>query len=381
MSTDDRIKRLNTAMLSTELDAYLALTTSDIRWLTGFSKVFDEEKAHALLVTSTRLKADPQRLLHTDMRYSGSIRPQSSGVLEVLDDERKPHSQFLVEQLEALLAKASTHTETLRIGVEAEMPLNAYRALDKSLADAGFSAYELVELPGFIQNLRAIKDPEEIASIKAAQSITDAGFLHLLEYIKPGLSEFEVAVELEFYLRRMGSEGVAFGAIVGSGPNGANPHAVPGDRQIQRGDLIVLDFGAKLDDYRSDMTRTVAVGPASERQRQIYGTVLQAQLTALEMMKAGLACVKPFDRVNEIFAEQGFGNLEHGLGHGVGIDIHEAPVLASKAEGDLAVGHVVTVEPGIYIAGYAGVRIEDFGAVTAEGFDNFTASTKELIEI
>jgi Xaa-Pro aminopeptidase len=147
------------------------------------------------------------------------------------------------------------------------------------------------------------------------------------------------------------------------------------------GDLVVLDFGAKLDDYRSDMTRTIAIGRASERQREIYDCVLKAQLAALAMIGQDVDCVAPVDKVNEIFAAAGFEALPHGLGHGVGIDIHESPVLAAKAVGKMAVGHVVTVEPGIYIEGVAGVRIEDFGVITADGFDDFTTSPKQLFEL
>ncbi|MCL2135983.1 MAG: Xaa-Pro peptidase family protein [Coriobacteriia bacterium] len=391
MGTDERLQRTNEALGEHELDAYLATHTSDIRWLTGFSHVFDDEAAHAMLVTSDRLTKDPLRLLHTDMRYSGAMKPLSSGVLDVLDDERKSHSLFIVEQLKAINVSLSgvnsptglglAASKPLRIGIEADILLTFYRSLVKAFDEADLGSYELVEVPSLVTQLRAVKDASEIASMKESQKITDAAYTYLLDYIKAGQTEFEIATELDFFMRRQGSEGVSFGSIVGSGPNSANPHAVPGSRQIQTGDMIVLDFGAKLDDYRSDMTRTVAVGKASARQREIYETVLEAQLATLGTVKAGIPNAEPYQRVNEIFAAKGYGPLTHGLGHGVGIDIHESPTLAAGVEGELQVGHVVTVEPGIYLEGDVGVRIEDFGAITAEGIDNFTASTKELIEL
>jgi len=380
MSTDQRLTRINQKMVERELHAYLATKTSDIRWLTGFSQIFDEEQAHALLVVSTLATDVPVRLMHTDMRYSSAMRQKNDGVLDVLDDERKAHSKFLVEQIESTIKGKVGSGASIRLGIENDLSLSAYRSLVKAFDESDFSV-ELVELPGFVIDLRAVKDAQEIEAMRVTQQITDAGYLHMLEYLKPGLTEAEAAVELEFFMRRLGSQGLSFGSIVGSGPNAANPHAVPGTRRLAKGDFVVLDFGAKLDDYRSDMTRTVVLGKASDHQRQIYNTVLEAQLAALAMIKAGLPTVEPFDRVNQIFAERGFGPLTHGLGHGVGIDIHESPVLATGAQDSLVVGHVVTVEPGIYIEGSDGVRIEDFGAVTEDGFDNFTASSKELFEL
>ncbi|MDR2957601.1 MAG: Xaa-Pro peptidase family protein [Coriobacteriales bacterium] len=380
MSINERLHRLDNVMTDQNLDAYLATNTSDIRWLTGFSHVFDSEQAHAMLVSSSLLTNDPLRLLHTDMRYSGAMRQQNDGTLDVLDDERKPHSQFVIEQFTAL-ATSKYRDKTLRIGIETDLSLAVFRSLTKALDESELGAYELVELPGYIQALRAVKDLDEIQALKNAQQITDAGFIHMLEFLKPGQSEAEVAVELEFFIRRIGSEDVSFSAIIGSGPNSAIPHAIPGKRQLERGDFVVMDFGAKLDDYRSDMTRTVVIGSASEYQREIYATVLTAQLAALVMISPGVKMVVPYDKVNAIFAEHGFEPLTHGLGHGVGIDIHEAPTMALKSEGELVVGHVVTVEPGIYIEGFGGVRIEDYGAVTESGFDNFTTSAKELVEL
>jgi len=382
MSVDARLARAGAALQAEQFDVYLATKTADIRWLTGFSRVFDLEQAHVLLVIAGHLAGgSPQLWLHTDTRYSGAMRPLMAGVLDKLDDERKTHSRFLAESAKALMLATRTPPEPLRIGIEADLPLFFYRALTKALDEALQLPYQLVEKLAFVEALRAVKDDAEIATMRHAQSITDAGLMHMLEYLKPGLTEVEAAIELEFYMRSHGSEGLAFDTILASGPNSAVPHAIPGSRVLQRGDFVLMDFGAKYDDYRSDMTRTVVLGQADERQRLIYETVLQAQTEAIAMVRPGLDQSAPQTHVNELFAAAGFGDLMHGLGHGVGIDIHELPVLGLRLEGQLEVGNVVTVEPGIYEEGFGGVRIEDYGVVTPTGYDDFTQSPKSLIEL
>jgi Xaa-Pro aminopeptidase len=230
--------------------------------------------------------------------------------------------------------------------------------------------------------LRAVKDAEEIRALRAAQAITDAAFTHMLGYLRPGLTEREAATELEFFMRRAGADGVAFPSIIASGPNSAVPHAVPGNRVFERGDFVLMDFGARLDDYRSDMTRTVVLGEADERQRAMYEAVLAAQAAVARALRPGMSGHEAQGIADAALAERGFeGRLIHSLGHGVGIDIHELPVLAPKAEAKLQLGHVVTVEPGVYLEGIGGVRIEDFGVITENGFETFTQSPHELIEL
>jgi len=385
MSQNARLERTAAALQEGQLDLYLATKTSDIRWLTGFSRVFDAESAHALLVAAPAA-GEPQLWLHTDTRYSGAMRPQMAGVLDRLDDERKAHSQFLAESLGELTrpgggSGARESATALRLGIEADLPLYAFRAITKALDGVDGLHYELVEKSDFLETLRSVKDSAEVATMRAAQAITDAGFKHMLDYLKPGLTEAEAAIELEFYMRRQGSEGLSFATILASGPNSAVPHAIPGARVLQAGDFVLMDFGARLDDYCSDMTRTVVLGTADERQRQLYTTVLAAQTEALAMLRPGLEKTAPQLHVNQLFAAAGFADLTHGLGHGVGIDIHELPVLSVKGEGCLEVGNVVTVEPGLYETDFGGVRIEDYGVVTVDGFDDFTASPKELIEL
>jgi Xaa-Pro aminopeptidase len=270
----------------------------------------------------------------------------------------------------------------VRIGVEADLRLDVYRAFGKAFSEQETLSVEFVEVPSLITGLRALKDTEEIGLLKAAQAITDAAFAHMLDYLRPGLTEREAACELEFFMRRNGASGLAFSSILASAANSAIPHAIPTDRILERGDFVLMDFGAKFDDYCSDMTRTVVLGKASEQQRAMYAAALAAQTVVRAALKPGMTGLAAQALAEEVIAEQGFaGKLIHGLGHGVGIDIHELPVLAPSVEEKLEVGHVVTVEPGVYLEGIGGVRIEDFGIITEQGFEDFTQSPHELIEL
>lgn len=232
--------------------------------------------------------------------------------------------------------------------------------------------------------LRAIKDAGEIACIAEAQKITDAAFEHILNFITPERTELEVALELEFFMRRHGSEGVAFDTITVSGPASSLPHGVPSDVKLREG-FLTMDFGARVDGYCSDMTRTVVIGHADEEMKRIYDTVLSAQAAALDGMRGGMRCRDADEIARRIIRDAGYGEcFGHSLGHGVGLFIHEFPRISPKASETsvLEAGHVVTVEPGIYIEGKYGCRIEDMVAIRDDGsVMNFTASTKDLIEL
>ncbi len=236
-------------------------------------------------------------------------------------------------------------------------------------------------LDSWLAALRTVKTPEQIEAIRRAQALTDEGFAYILERIEAGRTEREVALDLEFAMRRAGADGMAFDCIVVAGENGSLPHGVPGDRVIRRGDLITMDFGALLDGWHSDMTRTVAVGEVEDWQRDIYETVLKAQETCLWGLKAGVTCAAGDALARDVIDAAGYGAyFGHGTGHGVGLQIHEAPSLSPRGgERPLAVGEVVTVEPGIYLPGKGGVRIEDMAVITADGIENLTKSPKNLI--
>lgn len=230
------------------------------------------------------------------------------------------------------------------------------------------------------EEMRAVKSRGELAFIKQAQEMTDKTFSYILERIKPGRTEREVMLDMEFYMRGLGSEGVAFDFIVVSGKNSSLPHGVPTDKPIEKGDFVTMDFGACVGGYRSDMTRTVAVGAVSDEQKKVYATVLRAQKESLAAVKAGLVC-KDVDKVaRDIIYSAGYeGCFGHGLGHSVGIEIHENPCFNTRCEAVLKAGTIMTVEPGIYLENRFGVRIEDMVYVTEDGCENLTNSSKELI--
>lgn len=231
-----------------------------------------------------------------------------------------------------------------------------------------------------LRDMRAVKSEYELSLIKCAQELTDKTFSYICERIEAGRSEREVMLDMEFYMRRLGSEGVSFDFIVVSGKNSSLPHGVPTNKKIEKGDFVTMDFGAVTKGYRSDMTRTVAVGSVNEEQKHIYSTVLRAQEAAISAVKAGIVC-RDIDKIaRDIIAGEGFGDcFGHGLGHSVGIEIHEMPAFNTRCETVLKHGTVMTVEPGIYLENKFGVRIEDMVYVTDSGCINITNSPKNLI--
>ncbi len=231
-----------------------------------------------------------------------------------------------------------------------------------------------------LEQMRAIKTREELALIQKAQKLTDDTFTYILDRIQVGRSEKDVMLDMEFYMRKLGSEGVSFDFIVVSGKNSSLPHGVPTDKRIESGDLLTMDFGAIVEGYHSDMTRTVAVGQVSQEQKKVYDTVLQAQQAALDAVRPGLVC-KDIDRVaRDIIYKAGYeGCFGHGLGHSVGIEIHENPNFNMRCDTILQPGTIMTVEPGIYLENKFGVRIEDMVYVTEDGCLNLTESRKDLI--
>lgn len=231
-----------------------------------------------------------------------------------------------------------------------------------------------------IDESRITKTDYEIESIKAAQKIAEDAFDHILTFIKPGVTEKQIALELDFYMLSHGAEAISFETIAVTGQKSSMPHGVPDDTVVKSGDFITMDFGAVVNGYHSDMTRTVAVGEITEEQKLVYETVLTAQRSALAILKAGLDCCEADKAARQVIEDAGYGEyFGHSTGHGVGVEIHEAPTLAPKSKGALQVGNVVTIEPGIYIPGKFGVRIEDMALITENGFENLTTTPKELI--
>lgn len=231
-----------------------------------------------------------------------------------------------------------------------------------------------------IDEIRKIKTQAQVEAIVKAQRISERAFEHILSFISTEKSEKDVALELEYFMLRNGADALSFETIAVSGKNSSLPHGVPSDKKIENGDFITMDYGAVVDFYHSDMTRTVAVGEVSSKQAEVYETVLKAQMAGLKKIKAGVPCSEVDGVSRDIIRNAGYGEyFGHGLGHGVGVEIHELPTLNPSSKEILKAGHIVTVEPGIYLPGEFGVRIEDMALVTDDGCVNLTECEKKLI--
>ena len=304
----------------------------------------------------------------TDGRYIEAAQTYAKNCEVVLQERIYPQiSQILNEMgCKNLLVESS------------RMTVSVYNSLKGVLKSTSVSTDDTLDK--MINSLRSVKTADEIENIKAAQKITDDAFAHILGFIKPGVTEREIGLELDFYMLSHGGEALSFETIAVSGKNSSMPHGVPSDKKIENGDFITMDYGTVVNGYHSDMTRTVAVGYADDEMKKVYETVLSAQNTCLDSLKAGLSCREGDALAREVIEKAGYGkHFTHSTGHGVGIEIHEFPNLSSLSDTVLTPGHIVTVEPGIYIPGKFGVRIEDMAVITENGCEDITHSPKELI--
>ncbi len=262
-----------------------------------------------------------------------------------------------------------------KLGFEEEyMPVSAFQTWEKNLTAALVPAQKLVN------DLRAAKDEEEIALMLKAQEITDKAFDEICKFIQPGMTEQEIAAKLQYDMLRLGAMRMSFDPIVASGPNGSKPHAIPGERKVQKGDFITMDFGCVYGGYCSDMTRTVALGEPTEEMKKVYQTVLEAQLAGIAVTRAGIPGRDIDAAARKVIEDAGYGEyFGHGYGHSLGIEVHESPNANTREETLLPVGAAVSAEPGIYLPGKFGVRIEDVTVLTADGCVDITKSPKELI--
>lgn len=324
--------------------------------------------AAKLLVTADRA------LLVTDGRY----RDQSAEQVAAAGAEVDIEIGRATEQLQALDRASS---RAARLGLEADDVSWSDQQRFASNLSCVAAGGSVLPTHGLVEALRVVKDAGELARIEQAADVADVALAQVKEHLRAGLTELQFAIELDFEMRRRGADGVAFDTIVAAGPNGALPHAQPSDRRIGDGELVVVDFGAEVDGYRSDMTRTLSVGPVTSGElTDVLDAVLVAQRAGVRALRPGAkggdidaACRESLDRA-------GYGELFlHGTGHGVGLEIHEAPALAPGATDILVEGAVVTVEPGAYIHGVGGARIEDTLVVTATGARALTKSTKDTI--
>ena len=339
-------------------DAALIISPVNRRYYTGMPSTDG-----ALLVTPT------DAVLLVDFRYIERARQVAAGCEVVLRDRLFP-------QLRALLEARGART----LAVETErMTVAEFSRLRAGLP--GIMLRESGELDREITRQRAVKTPGEIESVRAAQRITDRSFTELLNFLRPGITERQAACELVRLMREFGSEGEAFDTIAVAGPNSSMPHGVPTDRPLAAGDFFTLDFGAKKDGYCSDMTRTVAIGYATDEMRQVYDTVLRAQRAALAVIRPGVSCREIDGTARQIIEEEaGYrGCFGHSLGHSLGLEIHESPVFSPLSQDTTQAGNLLSVEPGIYLEGRFGVRIEDIVWITESGCENLTGSAKELL--
>ncbi|WP_164914377.1 M24 family metallopeptidase [Aminipila luticellarii] len=264
------------------------------------------------------------------------------------------------------------------IGVQDEhLTLSSYNELCMVLPKE-----KIISATGLVESIRLIKDEVEIGWIRQAEEIGDLAFKHILEFLRPGISEKRVALEIEHEMKLNGADGFSFSTICVSGINSSRPHGIPSDKLLEDGDFLTMDYGCIYNGYCSDMTRTVAIGHANDEMVQIYNTVLKAQLYACEHLKAGMHVKEGDALARRIIEEAGFGEyFGHGLGHGVGLEIHEEPFLSFRGQHVLEENMTVTIEPGIYLPGRFGVRIEDLAVITSSGIENLTHSGKELMII
>jgi Xaa-Pro aminopeptidase len=301
---------------------------------------------------------------------------------EAAAKETKVCEVVLTDSLEITLQNLIRKHNIKGVLIEKELKVSQKERLEAIFSSLDIKSLCDGRLDGLLQNMRAIKSNDEIERIKSSQKLTEEAFKHVLNKISAGMTEKEIAIDLEFFMKKNGAKSVAFDLIVVSGENTSLPHGEPSDKKIQNGELLTIDIGANLDGYNSDMTRTVALGSVSDKQRRIYEIVLQAQLEGIKSIKAGIKAGDVDDVVRSVIAKEGYGAcFGHSTGHGVGICIHENPRLAQGNQTVLEPGMVITVEPGIYLNGEFGVRIEDMVLVTENGCKNLTSIDKDLLVI
>lgn len=362
----ERLARLRALMEERGYDAVVLRNNADLRWLTCAARVFDDEVAHTALVTKDGA------WLHTDSRYYGSFveRMGDNGPWN-LDMELVGHAAWIATMVREQRLRMVAIEDTLTLGFfeELESELNRLSC-----------ACMMPRLHGDLVLSRMVKDEEELSLLRRAQDITDAAFEHICGIIRPGQTELAIRAELEAAMLAEGAHGLSFETIIAAGPNGANPHARPSERVVREGDMVVMDYGALYADYHADMTRTVCVGKAGARQREVYEVVRRAHEACAEAARPNMAGRELHELAAKVIADAGYGEFfNHGLGHGVGLEIHERPVEGKRSTDSIPVGSVFTIEPGIYLPGEFGIRLEDCGVMTENGFSSFASSTHELV--
>jgi len=353
-----RTERLRAMMQDASWDGLVVTNLTNVRYLTGFTG-----SAGVLLVTEGEL------LFVSDGRY----RDQSAAELQASGVEIR--IEIVASDPDLAIAKAALRAGVRSLGLEAQsVTWAAQRRWQSEL----FTTGDIAATDGVVEALRLIKDAGEAARIRAACAIADEALSQIRPLLGDGPTEIEFGLELDSRMRKLGADDLSFETIVASGPNGAKPHHHPSHRQISEGDLVVIDFGALIDGYHSDMTRTVAVGDVGEERANMLNVVLRSQQAGVEAIHPGVTAAEVDEACRSVIAEAGLADaFLHSTGHGVGLDIHEEPRVSSRSTAILQPGHVVTVEPGVYLPEFGGVRIEDTLLVTEDGCDRLTLAPKD----
>jgi Xaa-Pro aminopeptidase len=350
-----KLERLRGVLQQQGLDALITENQKNRRYISGFTGS-----------TGWVIVTQEEALLVTDFRYVDQAAAEASH-FTIVDNERKP-VEAIAQALQKLGVKRLAFEKNhISVGVH------------ETWKEA-FTGVELVPTSGIIEELRMYKDESELDIIREAVRIADAAFTHILSYIRPGVREIDVAMELEFFMRRQGAASSAFDIIVASGVRGSLPHGRASEKVIEAGEMVTLDFGALYKGYNSDITRTVSVGEPHPKMKEIYEIVLRAQVNGVNQIKPGMTGKEADALTRDIITEAGYGSAYgHSTGHGLGLDVHELPNLSAASSVVLKPGMLVTVEPGIYISDLGGVRIEDDVLITESGCEILTQSTKELL--
>ncbi|SDO23872.1 Xaa-Pro dipeptidase [Paenibacillus sp. yr247] len=349
-----RIEKLRSNMFSQKIEASLILSPENRYYFSNF-----RGSSGALLITMDRC------YLFTDFRYSKQAEVDSP-LFETVQ-----HGQSMIEMICDYLKNLSISQVGIEMGT---MSLTQYNEIKSCLPSLMLSNIEPI-----VSEIRMFKDQDEIEFIRQGISLCDEAFNHILGYLRPGISEKEIGLELEFFMRKAGAEGIKSNHVIASGQRSSLPHGQATERIVEKGDFLKMDIGARVNGYYSDFTRTVVLGEPSDKQREIYNIVKEAQYTALSVIGPGKICSEVDEAARSIIRNAGYGDcFGHSLGHSIGLSVHEKPGMRSTDHTILQPGMVITVEPGIYIPGFGGVRIEDLVVITEEGFVNLTQSTKEL---
>ncbi|MEE0598885.1 MAG: aminopeptidase P family protein [Acutalibacteraceae bacterium] len=345
------------SLLPSELDGALIMSEENRRYFTSFPSsdgvLLISRNGTVFLTDSRYVEAAQKKITVCPVRLTKDLSTELPQLM----------SEFKINNLAV---------ETTRLTVA------QFEEFTKWMPDTGICTENYADRA--IDALRMVKSDDEVKLVCEAQAIAERAFDHILEFIKPGVTEREIQLELDYYMLRNGAEALSFETIAVSGVNSSMPHGVPSDKKIENGDFITMDYGAVIGGYHSDMTRTVAVGSVSEEQKKIYNTVLEAQLAAMEKMAPGVSCADADKAARDVITDAGYGEFfGHGTGHGVGVENHEQPRVSPRSKEILAPGHLVTAEPGIYLPGLFGVRIEDMVLITEDGSRGLTHAPKELI--